>query len=43
MEMFLFCKINQIDGNGEIIKNGITNEASITTEYIDSKKKKTNL
>ena len=36
----LFCKINQIDGNGEIIKNGITNEASITTEYIDSEKEK---
>ena len=36
----LFCKINQIDGIGEIIKNGFTNEASITTEYIDSEKEK---
>ena len=36
----IFCKINQIDSNGEIIKNGITNEASITTEYIDSEKEK---
>ena len=36
----VYCKINQLDEKGGFLKNGISNDATVSMDHIDAKMKK---